>query len=49
MAKKRSNVIPIINDARKPTDYRSQVGMVDVVFSDVVQPDQTRIMSENCH
>jgi rRNA 2'-O-methyltransferase fibrillarin len=28
MAKKRTNVIPIIHDARKPLDYRFLVGMV---------------------
>ena len=40
MAKKRTNVIPIIEDARHPTKYRMLVGMVDVIFSDVAQPDQ---------
>jgi rRNA 2'-O-methyltransferase fibrillarin len=45
MAKKRTNVIPIIHDARKPLDYRFLVGMVDVVFADVAQPDQARIIA----
>ena len=49
MAKKRTNIIPIIHDARKPLDYRFLVGMVDLVFADVAQPDQARIISENCH
>lgn len=49
MAKKRTNIIPIIHDARKPQDYRFLVGMVDVVFADVAQPDQARIISENVH
>lgn len=49
MAKKRTNIIPIIHDARKPHDYRFLVGMVDVVFADVAQPDQARIISENAH
>ena len=49
MAKKRTNIIPIIHDARKPQDYRFLVGMVDVVFADVAQPDQARIIAENCH
>ncbi|XP_060211810.1 rRNA 2'-O-methyltransferase fibrillarin 1-like isoform X1 [Lycium barbarum] len=40
MAKKRTNVIPIIEDARHPLKYRMLVGMVDVIFSDVAQPDQ---------
>ncbi|PKA56478.1 putative mediator of RNA polymerase II transcription subunit 36b [Apostasia shenzhenica] len=47
MAKKRTNVIPIIEDARHPTKYRMLVGMVDVIFSDVAQPDQARILALN--
>jgi len=35
MAKKRTNVIPIIGDARKPLEYRVLVSMVDCVFADV--------------
>jgi rRNA 2'-O-methyltransferase fibrillarin len=47
MAKKRTNVIPIIEDARHPAKYRMLVGMVDVIFSDVAQPDQARILGLN--
>lgn len=43
MAKKRTNVIPIIEDARHPAKYRMLVGMVDVIFSDVAQPDQVHL------
>jgi len=49
MAKKRTNVIPIIEDARHPNKYRMLVGMVDVVFADVAQPDQARIIALNAH
>ena len=35
MAKVRTNVVPIIEDARHPLKYRMVVGMVDVVFADV--------------
>ncbi|KAJ3224869.1 hypothetical protein HK099_007734 [Clydaea vesicula] len=49
IAKKRTNVIPIIEDARHPHKYRMLVGMVDVVFADVAQPDQARIISLNSH
>eukprot|EP00850_Spirogloea_muscicola_P010534 SM000062S19920 [mRNA] locus=s62:319517:321660:- [translate_table: standard] len=49
MAKKRTNVIPIIEDARHPTRYRMLVGMVDTVFADVAQPDQARILALNAH
>ncbi|EWC44438.1 rRNA 2'-O-methyltransferase fibrillarin [Drechslerella stenobrocha 248] len=49
MAKKRTNVIPIIEDARHPMKYRMLVSMVDVVFADVAQPDQARIVGLNAH
>jgi rRNA 2'-O-methyltransferase fibrillarin len=49
MAKKRTNVIPIIEDARHPMKYRMLVGMVDVIFADVAQPDQARIVAINAH
>jgi rRNA 2'-O-methyltransferase fibrillarin len=49
MAKKRINVIPIIEDARHPQKYRMLVSMVDVIFADVAQPDQARIMGMNAH
>lgn len=49
MAKKRTNVIPIIEDARHPQRYRMLVGMVDVIFADVAQPDQARIIALNAH
>ena len=47
MAKKRPNIIPIIDDARKPSNYRMLVSMVDCIFSDVAQPDQARIITIN--
>ena len=47
MAKKRTNVIPIIEDARHPQKYRMLVPMVDVIFADVAQPDQARILGLN--
>lgn len=49
MAKKRTNVIPIIEDARRPSNYRFIIDqMVDFVFADVAQPDQARIIAINC-
>eukprot|EP00461_Guttulinopsis_vulgaris_P007275 UN07323 len=47
MAKRRTNIIPIVDDARYPLRYRMLVGMVDVVFADVAQPDQARIVAHN--
>ncbi len=49
MAKLRTNVIPIIEDARQPLKYRMLVGMVDTIFADVAQPDQARIVALNAH
>jgi len=49
MAKSRTNVVPIIEDARHPLKYRMLVGMVDTVFADVAQPDQARIVALNSH
>lgn len=47
VAKKRTNIIPVIEDARHPHKYRMLLGMVDVIFADVAQPDQARIVSLN--
>ena len=47
MAKSRTNVIPIIEDARHPLKYRMLMGMVDTIFADVAQPDQARIVAIN--
>jgi len=49
VAKSRPNIVPIIEDARYPLKYRMLVGMVDVVFADVAQPDQARIIAINAH
>ncbi|KWX14450.1 Fibrillarin-like protein [Giardia duodenalis assemblage B] len=47
VAKARTNVYPIIADARHPYKYRMIVPEVDCIFSDVAQPDQARIVAEN--
>ncbi|OHS99314.1 rRNA 2'-O-methyltransferase fibrillarin [Tritrichomonas foetus] len=47
LAKIRSNIIPIIEDARHPQKYRHIVPMVDCLFADVAQPDQARIFALN--
>lgn len=48
MAKKRTNIVPLINDARRPWEYRFFMEMCDMVFADVAQPDQARIVGLNC-
>ena len=44
----RKNIIPILQDARKPKEYFSIFGKVDVVYVDIAQPDQTEIAITNC-
>jgi fibrillarin-like pre-rRNA processing protein len=45
--KNRLNMTPLFQDARFPARYRSIVQTVDTVYSDIAQPDQARILSEN--
>lgn len=49
VARKRKNVVPIIEDARRPYSYFSVFGKVDVIYCDIAQPDQTKIAIENSH
>ena len=49
VASKRENIIPIIEDARKPSSYFSTYGEIDVVYCDIAQPDQTAIAINNCN
>ncbi|MEM1524529.1 MAG: fibrillarin-like rRNA/tRNA 2'-O-methyltransferase [Nitrososphaerales archaeon] len=48
VVKHRKNVIPIIEDARRPDKYLSIFGKVDIVYCDLAQPDQTEIAILNC-
>ena len=48
VASYRSNIIPILQDARSPKEYFSVFGKVDVVYVDIAQPNQTKIAIENC-
>lgn len=48
VASYRKNIIPILQDARKPKEYFSVFGKVDVVYVDIAQPDQTEIAIANC-
>jgi len=48
VASHRKNIIPIIQDARRPQDYFSVYNKMDVVYSDIAQPDQTEIAISNC-
>ncbi len=44
----RKNIIPIIQDARRPKEYFSVFDKVDLVYVDIAQPDQTEIAIANC-
>lgn len=43
----RSNVFPILSDARLPEKYKALVSPVDVIYSDVAQPEQAKILADN--
>lgn len=47
LAKRRSNITPLLQDARRPEDYQYLVGDVDVIYQDVAQPDQSEILIKN--
>jgi fibrillarin-like pre-rRNA processing protein len=48
VSSKRTNVIPIVEDARKPRSYFSIFDKMDLVYCDIAQPDQTTIAIDNC-
>jgi len=48
VASHRKNIVPIIQDARKPEEFFSVYKKVDVVYVDIAQPDQTDIAIKNC-
>lgn len=47
VADKRPNVVAIYADARKPAAYASVVGEVDLIYCDVAQPEQAKILADN--
>jgi len=48
VAIKRKNIIPIVEDARKPNLYPGIFTNVDIVYCDIAQRDQTEIAIMNC-
>ncbi|MFP4116555.1 MAG: fibrillarin-like rRNA/tRNA 2'-O-methyltransferase [Candidatus Aenigmatarchaeota archaeon] len=46
VCERRSNMVPVLADARKPEQY-DWVEKVDVVYQDVAQPDQVEILKRN--
>jgi fibrillarin-like pre-rRNA processing protein len=43
----RSNMTPILEDARIPQRYAKFVGTVDDIYCDIAQPEQARILADN--
>lgn len=43
----RPNMSPILEDARFPERYAMFVGKVDVIYCDVAQPEQAKILADN--
>ena len=47
VASHRENVIPLLADARFPTKYAHIVELVDVIYADIAQPFQSKIVADN--
>jgi len=47
VARTRKNIIPLMADARKPEQYLPLVEKVDIIYQDVAQPDQVKILFDN--
>lgn len=48
VCEKRKNMLPLLNDARKPEEYeRDVVGKMDVVYCDIADPLEIKIFIEN--
>lgn len=47
LARRRSNLLPILADAQLPERYVADVGVVDFLYQDVAQRGQARIFAEN--
>ncbi len=43
----RPNMFPLLNDAKKPYEYRHVVELVDGIYADVAQPEQAEIVADN--
>jgi fibrillarin-like pre-rRNA processing protein len=49
LARRRSNLLPILADAQLPERYRADLPEVDFLYQDVAQRDQARIFVDNAH
>jgi fibrillarin-like pre-rRNA processing protein len=48
LCEKRNNMLPIMADARHPSQYAQYISLVDTVFQDIAQRDQAEIFVKNC-
>jgi len=48
VSRRRSNIVPLMADAKNPEQYAPLVEQVDLVYQDVAQPDQAAIAIRNC-
>jgi len=47
VCERRKNMVPILGDATKPSEYRFAVEHVDVVYQDIAQKNQASILMKN--
>jgi fibrillarin-like pre-rRNA processing protein len=47
VASQRTNVYPILADARRPGNYRFLLESVDCIYCDIAQPQQAKILFDN--
>jgi fibrillarin-like pre-rRNA processing protein len=47
VCRKRPNMVPMLQDARRPEDYQYLVNDIDIIYQDVAQPDQAGILIKN--
>ena len=47
LARRRTNLLPLLTDAQLPERYRADVGLVDLLYQDVAQRHQASIFVEN--
>jgi fibrillarin-like pre-rRNA processing protein len=45
----RSNMTCLLEDAKRPEEYKEKVGEIDVIFQDIAQRDQAKIFIKNCN
>jgi fibrillarin-like pre-rRNA processing protein len=48
VARRRTNVVPIMADAAQPEQYAPLLEPIDLLYQDVAQPDQATIALRNC-